>query len=105
MWDKKPTVFFGTTYSENGTAMSIPLASFPQTNADETDAVNGDSRNMIHGLVDGLATKFAALPEANRPTQMNITRSLGSLDDQQRFPITYTFSFTVQAGTVEVAPE
>ena len=105
MWDKKPTVFFGTTYSENGTTMSIPLSAFPVTNATETDAVQGDSRSMIHGLIDGLATRFAALPTADRPTQMNITRSLGAINDQQRFRVTYTITFTVQAGTIEVADE
>jgi len=85
--------------------MSIPLSSFPVTNATETDAVTGDSRSMIHGLIDGLATRFAALPTADKPTQMNITRSLGAINDQQRFRVTYTITFTVQAGTIEVADE
>lgn len=100
-----PTVFFGTNYSENGTTLSIPIAAFPELTAAEADASTGDSRKFIFALLTGLEAAYAAIPAANRPAQMLITKSQGVLNQSNEFPVSFNVNFTVSATSVEVADE
>jgi hypothetical protein len=101
-----PTLFFGTSYSENGTTMSIPLSAFPDTNAAETDAATGDSRKMIWAIIDRLCSVYTGLAAANRSSKMRLQRSYGQVDPATgNFTATYTMTFNLTATGLEVDEE
>jgi hypothetical protein len=101
-----PTVFFGTSYSENGTVMSVPISAFPELSAAEADAATGDSRKMIWALIDKLCTTFTNLPAANRPSKMRLTKSYGQVDPASgNFTASYSMTFNLTASGLELADE
>jgi len=101
-----PTVFFGTSYSENGTVMSVPISAFPELTAAEADSATGDSRKMIWALIDKLCTTYLSLPAANRPSKMRLSKSYGQVDPATgNFTASYSMSFNLSAAGLEVADE
>jgi hypothetical protein len=101
-----PTVFFGTNYSENGTTLSIPISAFPELTAAEADATTGDSRKFIYALLHRFHTTFTAIPAANRPSRMTVSRTIGAINPtNNEFATSFTFNFTVSANDVDVAAE
>jgi hypothetical protein len=105
-FNKAPTVFFGTNYSENGTTLSIPISAFPELTSEEADATTGDSRKFIYALLHRFHAAFSALPAANRPTRMTVNRTIGAINPAtNEFPTSFTFNFTVAANNVDVTDE
>ena len=105
MFNDDPKLFLGSTYSENGTVLSIPLAAFPELTADEADASTGDIRKIIYALLAQFNAVFAATPEEDRPGKMTISRSAGSVNVAGVFPVTFTVAFEVSAVGVDVVEE
>lgn len=105
MFNAAPTVFFGTSYSSNGTTLSIPVAAFPELSAAEANASTGDSRKMIFALLHRIHSVFNGLATANRPSKMTISRSIGSINANNEFTTSFTFSFNLEATGVDVANE
>jgi hypothetical protein len=101
-----PTVFFGTTYSENGTVMSVPISAFPELSAAEADAATGDSRKLIWALIDKLCTTYTNLPTADRPSKMRLSKSYGQVDPATgAFTASYSMTFNLTASGLELADE
>jgi hypothetical protein len=101
-----PTLFFGTSYSENGTVLSIPISGIPELSAAEADAASGDSRKLIWALIDHLCTVYTSLASASRPSKMRLQRSYGQVDPATgNFTANYSMSFNLTASGLEMADE
>jgi hypothetical protein len=108
MFNAAPTVFFGTSYSSNGTALSIPIAAFPELSSAEASATTGaggDSRKVIFALLHRIHSVFNGLATANRPTKMTVSRTIGAINANNEFTTSFTFSFNLEATGVDVAAE
>ena len=101
-----PTLFFGTSYSENGTILSIPISAIPDLTAAEADAATGDSRKMVWALIDHLCNVYNNTTAANRPSKMRLQRSYGQVDPATgNFTANYALTFNLTASGLEMADE
>lgn len=101
-----PTLFFGTSYSENGTTLSIPISAIPELTAAEADAATGDSRKMIWAIIDRLCTVYNNMATADRPSKMRLQRTYGQVDPATgNFTANYALTFNLTASGLEMADE
>lgn len=103
-FDKTPTTHI-PNWSEDGTNITVPLASFPQLTAAEADAANGDIRKIAFALADKLERIFAAMAVADRPANMAITRNTTTNDVTGVVQRSYNFVFNLATVAEEVADE
>jgi len=99
-----PTVVFAN-WSENGTDITLPLASVPQLTAAEADAATGDSRKVLYGLLHQIHAWYTGLAAGDRPTKVVVSKSDGAVVDGA-FDRTYTIKFSLSySGNPDVAAE
>ena len=72
-FDPAPSSLF-PSWSENGTTISVPIASIANLTAAEADGTTGDWRAVIGRLVDDVYNYDNALATADSPTKFTITR-------------------------------
>lgn len=92
-------------WSEDGTDITVPLATFPELTATEADASTGDIRKIVYAIMRKLVNKWYATDAADRPSNMKIkdtysTNAEGNL--VQRIQIEF---ITSQVAGSEVADE
>ena len=94
-------------WSEDGTNITLPLASLPETSAAEADATTGDIRKVMLALAEQMYQAYIALATADQPTKMVITRSTSVNDLTDVITRTYAFAFQAEAsvGGIEVVAE
>ena len=87
-------------WSEDGTDITVPIASFPELTADEADGTTGDIRKIAFALADKLYSLYNTLAAADRPTKMQAFRStsMNESGGTMTGTRTYTFVFSI-AGT------
>lgn len=73
-FDQKPSTWI-PNWSEDGTNITVPIASFPQMTAEEADATTGDIRKVVFALADKIYEAWNATASADRPTKMLISKS------------------------------
>ena len=73
-FSKTPTDWI-PNWSENGTAISVPIASFTELTDAEADGANGDIRKIAFAWMEALWLEWNSLETANRPTKWNLTKS------------------------------
>lgn len=105
MFSKLPSLFFGTGYASNGTNMTLPIAGFSELTSAEADASTGDSRKVLYAVLDKVNKAVAALPDADKPTRLVVSRSATSPNAQNEFQVTFAVSFTLSAAGADVADE
>lgn len=68
-------------WSEDGTDITVPLATFPELTAEEADAETGDIRKVVWALMQQLYEAYNETPTADRPTKwtMNKVSSINSI--------------------------
>jgi len=103
-WDPTPTEWL-PNWSEDGTTISLPIASLPQLTAAEADATTGDIRKIVFALVDALQQAYAGLAAADKPSKLTITRATSVNDTDGTIRRTYSFEFELEAVAEEVADE
>jgi hypothetical protein len=91
-------------WSEDGTNITVPIASFPELTAAEADGSTGDIRKIILAFADKFYSLYNAMATADRPAKMQAYRSTAVNDAAGTSTRTYTFTFTVD-GSYEVAAE
>lgn len=91
--------------SEDGTDITVPIASFPQLTAEEADGTSGDIRKLLFAICDALAAKWNALDAADRPTKMVISRATSVSDATGKIKRRYSFEFDLEAVAEEVQAE
>ncbi len=99
-FDATPTTHI-SGLSEDGTDLTIPLASIAELTAAEADASSGDIRQITHGLAEMLFKVYDDMAEADLPTKVSATRTDRSIDASTlERTISFTFELGVTAGNV-----
>lgn len=106
MADILPTALF-TGWTEDGTDITLPLADLPGLTAAEADAASGDGREIVRIFLNTVFTKIQALPSADRPSKMTITRGnpTGVSASEIRQSYTVTFDLAISPVNVEMSDE
>ena len=71
----------------------------------EANASSGDARKVTFGLLDMLARRLQAIPQASRPSKIQVARSTFEDANTGEFIKTYNFTVRTQSSGFEVAPE
>lgn len=95
----------------NGTvaaqSLCIPLSALPGVSASEANPDTGNGAVVARGLVEQMYTQIQAIPTADRPTRLSITRGAQTITpglvNGVRTPYTVTVDQT--ASTFEIADE
>ena len=94
-----------TSWSEDGTTVSFDLADLLQSlTAAEADAATGDWRDCLYSLLDHSYQYFAALPVADQPTQITISRVTQKNSDTV-LKLTYTVEILAAIALTDVNAE
>jgi len=102
-FDDTPTELF-SGMSEDGTDLTIPLASLPELTEAEADAVTGDSRKIAYALAMRLFNWYDGLDEADKPGKLSFFKN-GPNTTGSTTKTTFTFEFEVDASAIDVADE
>jgi hypothetical protein len=113
--DTTPASWLGAGYNTqsgkielntNDAAVNKLLTELTDAEADEN---SGDIRKLIFGVIDGLFTKLRAkntsLAPADRPVNMTFSRGTNVNEATGILTRQYTFTFQLEAASVEVADE
>ena len=103
-FDPTPTTWLAS-WSEDGTTISVPIATFPELTAVEADAATGDIRKIAWALMEKLYATYNATAIADRPTKWTMSKS-SSINTTTGI-VTNTFVTTVltEIATQEVPAE
>ena len=104
--DSAPATWLGS-WSENGTTISLPIASLPETDATECDGTTGDFRKVMLALMEEVYQHYNGLATADKPTKMVVSRSTSVNDTTGVITRTYAVAFYTEAavGGIEVVDE
>jgi len=91
-------------FSEDGTDITIPLASLTGLTAAEADGEDGDIRKVLFAILNDVYTVWAATAAADLPEGMKIYKQTGNAggDNIKR---TFVFEFHTVPGSEDVASE
>lgn len=103
-FDQKPSTWLDD-WSEDGTDITVPLATFPEMTADEADAEDGDIRKVLFAIAEKLYDSWNNTATADRPTQMYIAKSSSVNTTTGVVTNTYTLRFYCEINTQEVKDE
>jgi hypothetical protein len=92
------------SWSEDGTNITVPIASFPELTAGEADGATGDIRKTVYAICEKLNAAYQAEAQADRPAQMVITRGQ-NLNAAGQIVKTFSFTFVLAPTALDVAPE
>ena len=73
-FDKAPSSLF-TGLSEDGTDLTIPIASITDLTDTEADGTTGDWRALMLRIVDHVYAYYGALATADKPAKFTIART------------------------------
>ena len=93
------------SWSENGTDISVPIASFPEMTAAEADGTTGDIRKVVFAIMEELFGKWNSLATADRPTKMVISKAISSSPTTGITQNTFTVKFYTEIISQEVEDE
>ena len=103
-FDPKPSSWI-TSWSEDATSVSFDMADLLQAlTAAEADATTGDWRDCLYSLLDHSYQYYAALPVADQPTQLTISRVTQKNSDNV-LKLTYTIEILVTVAATDVSAE
>ena len=108
-----PDVFPDYAYLEStdpapANGIFIPLTNLPGLDAAEANATTGDGRAILYGLIQGAFGNIQALPQAERPVRLTLTKvpPTGIGIDLIRQNYTLSVELGVDPGEgVAIAPE
>lgn len=109
MFDQSPSQWLGAGYSVASNEVRLKTSSaltdvtLPEVTDAQADPTTGDVRFVVFALVDAIANTYVSKPQAERPVNMQINKSVRALSDGQ-LQYSYSISFNVTAE-VDVAPE
>ena len=91
--------------SEDGTNITVPIASFPELTAAEADGTTGDIRKFVFAVCAKLHAQWVATAEADRPARMTIFRSTNVNESTGDMTRSFTFQFSTGVTGEEVVAE
>ncbi len=104
-FDPAPTTLLGPGYDASSTLASLLISDFPQLTSAEAHESTGDVRKLLFAICERVANAYQALPAEDRPANMQIFSSSSTPNSAGRFNRTFTFSFNLAIGTLDVAAE
>jgi hypothetical protein len=103
----QPTDIF-SGYTADGTALTIPYTAIPGLTAAEAHATTGDAREVLRLILEKYFTAIQALPTAERPAYMSISRgSLVGLDSvtvRRSYQLSFDESVVANATALRAEP-
>ena len=103
-FDAKPSTWIDN-WSEDGTDITVPIASFPEMTAAEADATTGDIRKVLFAIAEKLYDSWNNTATADRPSQMTISKSSSTAVSTGVVTNTYTLRFYCEVISQDVADE
>ena len=73
-YSKVPTDWM-PSWSEDGTDITVPIASFPEMTAGKADGTTGDIAEILFAILEQLCDVFYAQATADKPAQWYMARS------------------------------
>ena len=92
-FDKTPTNWF-ESWSEDGTYITVPLATFPEMSAADADAATGDIRKIMFAILEKFYSVYLATATADRPVKLTVTKTATA--DMVRSVIKSRYVFTCE---------
>jgi len=95
-------------YTATGTEITMTIGTgglLPEVSSAEADAATGDFRKLMYGILEGLYSSYNAVPTADKPSQMLLSRSTSENSTTGLFTRNYNIQFKLDATGFEVAPE
>lgn len=93
------------SWSEDGTTISVPIASFPQLSVAEADGTTGDIRNITHAFLETLWDRWRTLAAENRPEKLTLTKTTSVNTTTEEVTHQYVVIIKTSILTEEVAAE
>jgi len=92
-------------WTEDGTDITVPLATFPELTAAEADAATGDIRKVMWALMQKIYDAWTDTAAADRPAKWTISKS--AVIDSTTGIVTNTFTvrFYTEISSQEVSDE
>jgi len=103
-FDKTPTTWLAN-WSEDGTDITVPLATFPEMSAADADASTGDIRHIVFAICEKLHTTYVGTATGDRPNKMTISKTATVHTARNVIASRYTFSIETEIATQEVRVE
>lgn len=103
-FDPAPSTWI-PSWSEDGTDITVPIATFPEMTAGEADATTGDIRKVLFAMSEQLYQAWVATATLDRPAKMTIGRTSTVNETTDEITKRYTFTFVTAAGSPEVVAE
>jgi hypothetical protein len=94
-----PNTWF-ENWSEDGSDITVPIATFPEMTAAEADGDTGDIRKVWYAMVAKMYADWLSLATADRPVKMTMTRSSSLVGDNLTLVFNFTFYNTVTGQEV-----
>ena len=103
-WSGAPTGWF-SGWAEDGTNITVPIASFPEMTAAEADATTGDIRKILYAICERCWSVWNALATADRATKMTLSKTSSTNSTTGLTTHQYVFTFVNAVTAQDVAPE
>lgn len=103
-FDKLPDSWI-SGLTEDGTDMTIPLASIAELTAAEADTVTGDIRKVWFALCKHMQDTWLATASADRPSKMTFSKSVSESPTTGKQTQAFTVQFVTDITGIEVADE
>jgi len=98
-----PTGYFAS-WAEDGTTITVPIASIPGLTATTADGTTGNIREILYRILDQAFAKWSTLSDANRATKMVIRKDSETLTSGN-IKHTFTLAFETAASGQAVVAE
>lgn len=92
-------------WSENGTNISVPIATFPELTAPEANATTGDIRKIVFALQEKLWTEWNERASTDRPTKWTLSKNASVNTGTGVTTVQYVHTIYLQTTAQEVAAE
>lgn len=103
-FNKAPSAWLAN-WSEDGTNITVPIATFTELTAAEADATTGDIRKILWAFLMEVYQSWADTATADRPDKMSVTRSSSLSADGKQMTTTFSCRFVTDILAQEVADE
>jgi hypothetical protein len=103
-FDKTPTTWLAN-WSEDGTTITVPIATFPEMTAAEADAATGDIRKIVFAIVEKLWKSYNATVTADRPNKWQMTKTVTANAIRNVLSHRYMITLETEIGTQEVSDD
>jgi len=103
-FDKTPTTWLAS-WAENGTLISVPIATFPELTAAEADGSTGDIRKVAWAFLEKMFNEYNDTDSGDLPEQWTCTKSTSINATTGVVTNIFTNTFSTEILTQEVQDE